>query len=85
MPGQPERPASEAGRPAEVIYLGPSVPERETEPTSAQSTRETTDARQVESGTAENTEITDAKAASKARWARHGAQECRAVHFACGP
>ena len=41
--------------------------------------RETTDARAVESSTAENVEITDAKAAAKARWAQHGAQVEQAI------
>ena len=65
-PGQPDRPAGEAERPAEVIYPGPSRPEPEAQP----STRETTDARQAESSTAENVEISDSKAAKKAALAQ---------------
>jgi hypothetical protein len=70
--GQPATRASEAERPSEVIHFGPSVPARETQPTTA--ARETTDARQVESATAENVEITDVKAAKKAALAQNRAE-----------
>jgi hypothetical protein len=53
--GQPERPISEAGRPAEAGYERAAEPEREN-----------TDARQLESNIAANLEVTDAKAAKKA-------------------
>jgi hypothetical protein len=73
VPGQPPTRTSEAERPSEVIYLGPtrpSVPERDAQP----STRENTDARQAESATAENVEITDVKAAKKAALAQNRAE-----------
>ena len=77
--GKPERPVSEAERPAEIILAAPSRPEPEA---AAEPTRETTDARQAESSTAENVEITDAKAAEKARWARHGEAVEQAIESA---
>ena len=77
-PGQPERPISEAERPAEVLFSSPTRP-LEQEAAAEMTARETTDARAVESSTAENVEITDAKAAAKARWAQHGAQVEQAI------
>ena len=59
--GQAERPVSEAERPAEMIQLEPTRPERETE-----AARENTDAHQPESNIAANLDVTDAKAAKKA-------------------
>ena len=60
--------ASEPQRAAEVIYgSGPMAPQQE-----AVASEITGQA--VESASAENTEITDAKAAKAAAWARHGAE-----------
>lgn len=82
-PGSPATRASEAEPPAEIIYLGPAVPERQ-EPArentdarqrqtqEAESSRENTDARQ--SNSADNAEITDSKAAKKAALAQTRAE-----------
>jgi hypothetical protein len=68
--GSPAPRAGEPERPAEVIHLGPSAPERE----QSSATRENTDARQVESTTAEHVEMTDSKAAKKAALAQMRAE-----------
>jgi hypothetical protein len=82
-PAEANTRTSEAERPAEVIYFGPTRPEPEAQPSStslrevlaaANSARENTDARQVESTTAENVEITDVKAAKKAALAQAHAE-----------
>jgi MobA/MobL family len=80
-PGQPERPIGEPERPAEVAYSTPARP-LEQEAAAETPAREATDARQVEQQNAEHEEITDPKAAAKARWARHGAQVEQAIEGA---
>ncbi len=69
-PGQPERPLSEAERPAEIIYASPA----RSEPATQAAAREITDARQAESASAETVEITDSKAAKKAALAQMRAE-----------
>ena len=83
-PGQPERPVSEAERPAEIIHSEPSVPVGDIirQQHAARENRDNTDRENTyarQSSTAENVEMTDAKAARKAAWAAQHTQTEQAI------